>query len=74
MSILAITLDGCMRIRQFANGKAVVELRGHLFPGGWIYCVYRSLSMEKAWELFHNQATHHTNINRFTQPVVSPGL
>jgi hypothetical protein len=74
VSILAITLDGCMRIRQFANGKAVVELRGHLFPGDWIYCVYRSLTLEKAWDMFHNQAAHHTNINRFTKPVVSPGL
>jgi hypothetical protein len=74
VSILAITLDGCMRIRQFANGKAVVELRGHLFPGDWIYCAYRSLTLEKAWDMFHNQAAHHTDINRFTKPVAGPGL
>lgn len=74
MTVLAHTLDGCMRIRALSSKRGVVELRSHLYPGSWSWCVYRSLPIAEAWELFHGQAYHHVDPNRFFQPLVSPGL
>lgn len=73
--ILAQSIDGCLRIRSVKNGKtAVVEIRSHLFPGEWIYCVWKSLPINEAWELFQNQAIHHIDPKRFFQPIVERGV
>lgn len=73
--IKAHSLNGLLRLRATKNGKnGVVEIRSHLFPGSWTWCVYRSLPLEKAEELFENQCVHHTNPNQFFQPIVQPGV
>lgn len=74
--VLAIALNGCLRIRTLnkAGTKGVVEIRSHLFPGDWTYCVHRNLKIEDAMELFMNQARHHTDPKKFFQPVVQPGV
>jgi hypothetical protein len=75
MTILAHSLDGLLRIRATKNGKAaVVELRSHLFPGDWTWCVFRSQPIDAAWKLFHNQTRFHVDPNAFTQPIVQPGV
>lgn len=75
-NVIAISLNGCLRIRALnaAGTKAVVEIRSHLFPGDWTYCVYRNLKIEAAMEMFMNQARHHVDPNMFTKPVVQPGV
>lgn len=72
--VLVFSLDGLMRLRALKNGKGVVEIRSHPFPGTWTWCVYRSLPMEKAMDLFMNQARHHTDPSIFTTPIVQPGI
>lgn len=70
--VLAHSLEGTLRIRQQGNHGTfgVVEIRSHLFPGDWTYCVWRSLPIDKAWDLFHGQCQHRP---QYTQPVVQPG-
>lgn len=71
---LVFSIDGLLRLRALKGGKAVVELRSHLFPGSWTYCVYRSLPMEKAMDLFLSQARHHVDPNIFIKPIVDRGV
>lgn len=75
MTVLAISLNGLLRIRSNKKGdKAVVELRGYLYPERWTWCVFRSLPIDKAWELFHNQTVFHTDPHEYDQPIVQPGV
>lgn len=70
MTVLAHSLEGTLRIRQ-QGSRGVVEIRSHLFPGDWTYCVWRSLPLSEAWDLFVNQCQHRV---QYTQPVVNPGV
>lgn len=75
MTILAHSLDGCLRLKaNLTSGKGVVELRSHLYPTLWTYCVWRSLPLAEAWDLFNNQTMHHVNPHQYHQPVVQPGV
>lgn len=71
--VLAHSLDGVLRIRQLNDRQAVVELRSHLFPGDWTYCVFRRLDLVEAWGLFDKQCEFHRR-PLFTTPVVQPGV
>lgn len=74
MNTLAHTLDGLMRIRSSTNGKTgVVEVRSPYYPRDWMYCVYRSLPIDQAWEIFHAQSVHHTDSNIYLNPIVEKG-
>lgn len=72
--VLAISLDGLLRVRKLSNFRGVVELRSHLFPGDWTWCVYRSTPLDMAMELFLNQARHHVDPAKFIKPIVQPGV
>lgn len=74
MTVVAISLNGCLRLRNINGKKAVVEIRSHLFPGDWTYCIHRSLSLDAAMKLFENQAQHHVDSTCFLKPVVNPGV
>ena len=55
--ILATSPNGQLRLRQQKNGKGVVELlRG---DGKWIWCVWKSSSMERAKKTFESTVRHH---------------
>lgn len=73
---LAFSLDGLLRIRNTnkAGTRAVVEIRSHLYPGDWTYCVWRNLPTNEAWDLFHHQTVHHTDPKAYTKPIVLPGV
>lgn len=72
MTVLAHSLNGCLRIRAAKNGKtAVVELRNKRHPEHWTYCVWRSQPVEKAWTLFTNQCRFHTEP---ASETIQPGL
>ena len=73
-TVMAISLDGCLRIRSLTSGKSVVELRSHMFPGEWTWCVYRSMKNKDTWDMFENQCAHHDNKDKFLDPVVQPGV
>ena len=72
--VLAISLDGLLRLRKISNFRGVVEIRSHLFPGTWTWCVYKSTPLDMAHDLFLNQARHHTDSTKFTTPIVQPGV
>lgn len=74
MTVVAISLDGCLRLRNINTKKSVVEIRSHLFPGDWVYCIHRSLPSAAAMELFENQSQHHVDRTRFLTPIVNPGI
>ena len=60
MTVLAHSLDDELRLRQISRDKGVVEIRSSLRSDDrWTYCVYRSLPLEKAHELFNNQCRFH---------------
>ena len=59
MTVLAHSLDGCLRIHRQSKHSAVIELRSHLYPGDWIYCVWRTIPIDEAWEMFYNQCQYH---------------
>lgn len=56
MTILALSPNGKLRLRQMKNGKGVVELDCH---GKWVWCAWRSLPIEKAQEFYKNQVEFH---------------
>jgi hypothetical protein len=56
MNILATSPNGKLRLRKLKNGKGVVELNCH---GEWVWCVWRSASMDDAEFVFANQVRHH---------------
>lgn len=72
--ILAISLDGLLRIRRQSNLAAVVELRSPAFPGDWTYCVWRSCPIDEAWTLFLNQCLHHLDPHNYMDSIVQPGV
>ena len=73
--IIAHSLDGCLRLREFKNGvTAVVELRNHLYPGEWRWCMWKSLPKEKAMETFLSQCQFHLRFKKCFEPVVQPGV
>lgn len=74
MTVLAHSLDGCLRIRALKRGRAVVEIRSHLIPNQWAYCVWRVLPEDRAWAMFDRQCKHHVDASIFTSPVVQPGV
>lgn len=74
MTVLAHSLDGCLRLRELGGGLGVVELRSHLYPGRWTWCVWEYLHLDRAMDLFMNQARHHTDPSKFFKPVVDPGV
>lgn len=56
--VLAMSLDGQLRIRAFKyGGRGVVELSDG--RGGWTWCVWHSCEMPRAWNLFNNQCKFH---------------
>lgn len=73
MTVLAVSLNGCLRIRSLNSKNAVVELRSYLCPGEWTYCVFRNIPLSRAWEIFHNQSQYHDDINAYSSPVIKPG-
>ena len=75
MTVVAQSLNGCLRLNVSKDGKkGVVEIRSHLFPGEWTYCVYRSLPIDRAWELFESQVVWHVDKNKFLEPIVDIGV
>lgn len=73
MEIVAYSLDGCLRLIYLGRGRGRVELRSHLYPGSWTWCVKRFMKLEEARTLFDNQAAFHADPSQYTKPVVRPG-
>lgn len=55
-NILRTSPNGRLRLRRMKNGRGVVELDCH---GTWVWCVWRSQSLEDAEKLFDNQVRFH---------------
>lgn len=71
--IIAYSLDGCLRLVRTSAASGVVELRSHLYPGYWRWCVRRKFTFPEAEALFEGQCFHHVDPHQYFQPVVRPG-
>ncbi len=56
MQILATSPNGQLRLRAIGKDKGVVELLSH---DEWVWCVWRSSPLERAWTTYNNQVRHH---------------
>jgi hypothetical protein len=56
MTILATSPNGLLRLRRMKNGNGVVELNCN---GTWVWCVWRSSPIERAWSTFNGQVQFH---------------
>lgn len=72
--VLAMSLNGLLRVRKISKKRGVVEIRSHLYPGDWTWCVWRSNSLDMAMQLFMNQAGHHLDGAKYIKPIVQPGV
>ena len=56
-SILKLSENGCVRLRDLGNGNAVVEMTNYRFKSiNWVYCAFRSLPLADAERQFAKQA------------------
>ena len=69
--IVAHSLDGCLRLvknQKGPNGR--MELRSPIYPGHWVWCIWRTMDYAKAVEVFEYQSRFHAVRN---ESVVQPG-